>query len=765
MRKRQRPNGFTLAEMLIVVAIIGVLAGVSFIAVERHQRNLAQLEVENIAKEIFIAAQNHLTMAENEGYLGANIDNSGQFGRQSGSSIFSEDDESIYYLRFDSGLDPEKSNYIWELMLPFGAIDETVRAGGSYIIRYQPSAALVLDVFYCSKTGRFKENLDLVDYASLMSNYREIEKRSARRNYNGGVIGWYGGEQAAELAKGETLKAPVIEVENAEKLRVRVSDPNAVADYAVALIVRGRISGAQQIFELGKKTSKKTTENGRIRDPEPGDDCDYVVILDSVTDLGLHFASLESKIAGKKFIPGEDIVVQAVAYNTAALTNIAYSDEKITNSLFERADNANDDADSRNKPITAYINNIRHLENLDNAISGVKYIPTEITGGGVSQIVGVNQTTDLDWKDFAKKLDGDNTTIYQYTDSTDRKDADKGLYLPVNLKEGSRDYSLNYQGDGHSISNLTVNTASDAGLFGALSDGGSVSDLALIDFSVTSTGGSAGVLAGTVTNTAVSNVIAYHTGDGNDKKVTATGNAGGLIGSMSGGSVEKCGAALTVTSTGGDAGGLIGTITGTDAKVSASYSGGHTEDGAYDKDAMNVTGAQSAGGLIGDASGATVENSYSTCSVAGATAGGLAGVAGKVTNCYATGLVAGADDAATVGAFAGKLTDTTSTGKYYEIINGDLPVIGSGSADGVTALDESVATYEAFVGGSDAWTDAAPYDAALLNYYKKEGKEGASAFDLQNVVRLGATVNEGDFVAVHHGDWPAPEIFTFNQPE
>ena len=34
-------------------------------------------------------------------------------------------------------------------MLPFGSIDETIRAAGSYIIRYQLKPALVLDVFYC----------------------------------------------------------------------------------------------------------------------------------------------------------------------------------------------------------------------------------------------------------------------------------------------------------------------------------------------------------------------------------------------------------------------------------------------------------------------------------------------------------------------------------------------------------------------------------------------------------------------------------------
>ena len=50
--KKNNQRGFTMAEMLIVVAIIGVLAGVTFIAVQNHQRSMAQLERDTIAKEI-----------------------------------------------------------------------------------------------------------------------------------------------------------------------------------------------------------------------------------------------------------------------------------------------------------------------------------------------------------------------------------------------------------------------------------------------------------------------------------------------------------------------------------------------------------------------------------------------------------------------------------------------------------------------------------------------------------------------------------------
>ena len=66
-----------MAELLIVVAILVALFGVAFVAVQNHQRSMTQLEYDTIAKEIFIAAQNHLTTAESQGYLGQIADESG----------------------------------------------------------------------------------------------------------------------------------------------------------------------------------------------------------------------------------------------------------------------------------------------------------------------------------------------------------------------------------------------------------------------------------------------------------------------------------------------------------------------------------------------------------------------------------------------------------------------------------------------------------------------------------------------------------------
>ena len=150
MRKNKHNKGFTLAEVLIVVALIGVLSGVAFISVVSHLRAMIQLERDGIAKEIFVAAQNHLTMVEHEGYL-----NQSSYGHREGEGVnTTENQDSIYYFVVNNGIDSSGSEVL-KLMLPFGSVDETVRLGGSYIIRYQKNPGLILDVFYCTESGRF----------------------------------------------------------------------------------------------------------------------------------------------------------------------------------------------------------------------------------------------------------------------------------------------------------------------------------------------------------------------------------------------------------------------------------------------------------------------------------------------------------------------------------------------------------------------------------------------------------------------------------
>ncbi len=714
MHSRRSHKGFTLAEMLIVIGIIAVLAAVAFIGIMSYLRGMTKLEYDGYAREIFVAAQNHLSMAQSQGYLGRTdfgVEEKDEHGN--GTGVY-------YFVVAENHAETLSSNSVLNLMLPMAAVDENLRLGGSYIVRYHKDSGQVLDVFYWSQTAdRFRHSYS-GEYADFLS---KREDKNALKTYESdrSVIGYYGGVEAESLTHGSALTAPLLLVKNAETLTAVVTDPNSSDPNArLKLVITGVTSRNSRELPLSPTTALANVSYDAHEKR-------YTVTLDDITVNGQKFHSLFGTGADP-LIPGENLVLQAVAYNNTELTNIAYSAERATNSLF---------ADGTDLE-TAKIGYFRHLENLDNHISDLSYSVVALV-----HITKAEQITDMTWSGFTGA-------------------ADAGCaYLPV-----SPAYGLEYDGQGHSIRALAVTETStgNAGVFGSLT-GAKLSNLKLTDCSVTSEDGNAGALAGSVTGTVVENVLAVNSGSGASPTVTGTGSVGGLIGSVSGGSVSGCAAALAVSG-GSSTGGLIGTAE-SGASISACYAGGHTTNGKYGKTVYNVTGSGAAGGLIGTLRGSAVEYSYATCSARGGTAGGLIGTgtdSASITSCYATGLVKGT----TQGAFAGLLAGTATDCHYFRIINerdaegGEdgskgyeyLKAVNDADRSGIAALDGNRSGYNAEAGSGSA--SAVPYDSLLNLYY--QGK-----FNLKSVVQLGGTVASGGFVATHYGDWPAPETWVVNR--
>ncbi len=787
MKKLKNKIGVTMAEMLMVVAIVVVLCGVAFIGVWAYQRSLGQLERDGIAKEIFVAAQNHLTVAFGEGYRGLkepekDSTESNPFG--------SVDTEGAYYFVVNGNID---ENTVLGQMLPFGSIDETVRAGGSYIIRYQKETGTVLDVFYCTRSGspsQFNHKLSEKDYTEVLKlkdtevkSFKEERKDWEGEERDGAILGWYGGEEATTLPK-ITLENPTITVTNADKLSITVKDPNK-AKYSegamLKLIIEGLSSGAKKAIALYDENGNASSKDDRITAVDIATDIEtYTVVLDDITTKGCHFAELESDIIGKSFIPGENITIKAVSYSTTKLANIAYSSQNKTNSLFASLSDSNTVSDGILE--TAGISSIRHLENLDQVVSNLGEQTTATsTKLEKFKVASAVQTTNLDWDTFKTSTNTTNTKIYYLDGKSYSASActGAGYYYPI-----SPLYSLTYDGKNHSISNVAANsTKIAAGLFGSVpgSTVSKISNLELIDFSIQSKT-SAGALAGTLEDCTVTNVLARNKDNSAAslaKKITGSVNAGGLIGKLISGTVKYSGAAVIVgdgTKKPTNAGGLIGEAAA--GTISGCYSGGHTSEGSYKKwvetkdKSYDVIGG-TAGGLVGK-SAVNIRDSYSTCSVLGTTAAGFVASAtgGSITNCYATGYID--PNTTTKFAFVASGTPVLSENYYYRVINEirnddkteQMPPY-AGATDistqvGIKPIDLDADTYNTFVGNPDDWNIARAFDPTLVQYYSgkyplktvQELKSGVKPDGYENWNQL--------YVVVHYGDWPSPETFFIN---
>ena len=767
--KCRKSRGFTLAETLIAVAIVLVLMGVAFIAVQNYQRSLRQLEYDGIAKEIFIAAQNHLTLADGQGLVDRRW-------KDDDSTIIGDDDdiksgEGIYYFVVQKEHSPNDANVL-NLMLPQFSIDETVRSGGSYLVRYRKSTATVLDVFYSPRKSaepRFGHDYDGTEFNLIKENKNTKE---ARRNYNntGEILGYYGGEDM-DIERVD-LKKPVLEVINEEKLKVLVGYPHDdLTNVYLQLRIKGETSKKEVSIDLIKNGESQIdtvkSNNAYFDANDPNEDGkSFEIILDDISVSKGHFFNRFSQ-----FTPGEQLTITAEVYSNSALGSPIETEEE-TNSLFASVE---DDG-------TYNVAFIRHLENLDGKISRVNEDKNPVKA---------KQIDSLSWNTFLTQNkpgeDSEAKVFLQQSGSTKA-----GSYYPVS-PDYVLDYDgLNYDGTSFRVSDVTIDYEGNAGMFGVLPNGCAVSNLELLDFNV-SGAVSAGALAGTVNSSTISNVLAHHTVKTDAYKtptISCTGNAGGLIGSTTDCEVSKCAASLVVNGS-TNAGGLIGVASGDRSEVTACYSGGHTVSGIpsgakakydgthiatfpvrYDTTDYNVTGGTTAGGLIGNAGNTEITNCYSTCSASGTTAGGFVGMGGNMTNCYCTGLV----DGTTKGAFTGASTANANNCQYFEIINerkdtatGGYTYLGPTSgtgASGITALDADANAYSLFCG--DDWQSTKPYDTMLNVYYVKDKKP---VYNLQTIGQLlggddKLKESESDktvyFVATHYGDWPAPEEFVFN---
>lgn len=785
-------QGMTMAEMLTVVAIIIILAGVAFIAIMNYQRSMALLERNTIAKELFIAAQNHLTVARGENYLGdLEVLNSGdqdaitntfgavvketpatqtddnstgaggtgtdEDGNSTGTGGTGTDENggsaeasatAAYYIVYLGKSDhhfPEGGAHMYEQMLPFGAIEETVRVSGCYIIGYQPSVGKILGVFYWTSGDRFGHDYDQNDdtYQNLVKNYTGSEANNEKRRKlaDGSVLGWYGGEDVETLQ--DPLVSPRIDVENGNRLLVKSWDKNSTASddgIILRLIITGKSSGAQRYKDVKRNTTDISVFRSQSLNSATANNehTNETIVLDDITagsdapEDDHHFESLfnpsgtntssantsaDSDYSGfianenlqKKFIPGEDLEIRAVTFSTTKIGSMAESGVKVANSLFDSISTTqiNEDGTPASEtyylngnpvvisgsgggsdgiPDTAYIKCIRHLENLDKTISCLDRHDGNGTANNPDKIKisKAIQIGDMDWTDFTEDTTGQ-TVYYSSGVPTTEQERFSPNNPARNFKPVDLDNSFTYDGKGFSIKNVIVARQS--------------TDVQFDD---------AGLFGSVKSDGEIENLKLI------DFKVKGAKNAGSLAGSLTSTNVknviainsDKTKARENIITADENAGGLIGKTTrGTIEFSAAAMMVGNLGEESSDP---NV-----AGGLIGNVAGSTIKDCYAAgqtdrgeyythknngdrdtilYTVTGkSTAGGLVGAASAATmkDCYTTAAVIAENTNGKAGGFVGSASGTIKDCYCTGLVSGELTV----SKDGKTRSNDN-----AFIG-------------------------------------------------------------------
>ena len=312
-------------------------------------------------------------------------------------------------------------------------------------------------------------------------------------------------------------------------------------------------------------------------------------------------------------------------------------------------------------------------------------------------------------------------------------------------------FSGNFDGNGYTIKNLTIGTETSpysgdvCGLFGATS--GTIEDVVLENVSINYVGGNhssgygfrmGGALVGYSMGDIVNcTVIGLDMKAGSDGSYVALNSIGGLVGIQDGGTTvshSRVSGKIEESTKKGNVGGFVGTLAkgssakycGADVSVEVTGNGrgiavggfvgignGVTTDETLIENCYatgNITGAEYAGGFVGNISGLNISNCYakgnvSNCFVGASFLGTDAAsnnYYGTVKNCYATGLVSDISSSAYAFAMQDTMNRSTIQNCYYNIQN---TAKNTESAASLTIDDMKTDSFlNVLNGSSNVWT-------------------------------------------------------------
>ena len=705
-RKNQTANsGFTLVELLAVVAILLLVGLIAVFSLNKLRRTLRQHELDAKAQIIYVAAQNRLAelrAAGQEALCINGFDNSGSIVHKMEYDPRHMDESAkntdFYYLLVNDT--SYKSQTAATALLPSSAVDQELW-NGYWCIEFAPETGSIYAVFYSETT--------LPDHDDLNASYRNFNYRLKTAS-----VGYYGGDiaQTQDISKFN----PSITIENAEKLIVTFYCNNPVSEKMTFKI---------DISDKDGGTFTRTITNFAQLDKY---NYKYQWILDSLTaEKGIDDAGAARFAAQTNYQVSRGTPITITLTVSSANPSVdTVSTSRTTNGLFD------DRADLSYGENTALVSCGRHLANLDSS-SGVN-----------STITSAVQISDISFSD----------------DPADPSDW-YSLYTAkgVNFNPISNNHLTSYVGSSsirgitarHTINGLTVSSKSPAGLFSNFS--GEISNVTLVNANIISSTSAAGALVGRATGSLkLANCRVYLadsdlssmkavSADKIPSRITGT-HAGGLVGVYENSStsnaqangtliIENSFAATTINSTTA-AGGLVGHAAGA-VSVSQSYADCYLT-------------APVTGGLVGmttGSSGLTLSDSYAAGyqTATDSAAGFVAGYLTKATSSYSACAYLGNPQAVYTTAKTSTSIATDIKNVFYLTsgLDGKQHTDITGTTGGRSYAEMIAAEFLTDLGGT-AFTAAS---ADTTHPYNLLG-QGLSTYSYPRLVNLS-----------HYGDWQA----------
>ncbi len=758
-------KGYTMAEVLMVVAIMGILAAVAFLGIFALRRNMKQTQADKNAEIIFEAAQRQMVSIvafDPDSTITLTSNRGNGIMEPKGIPDVNSDDYNMIPADPVTPETPGTGRNSIQTLLLEGQVADDLYADG-WVVEYDNTSLQVKSVFY------FEDGTYSDFYNDVNTNQTLRQNRAKRLEYqkeNKKVVGYFDGSTSS-MNDNKVKVYGVAKIENGEELKAKVAvcatgSEAKDKEYLLTITTTGVNSGAKAVQQI-KLTNlmmdpwtKMRTSSVTIVLDSLKNNMQFKDTYGSIADDGIGFLTdstngfitingfgqilnTDGTITDRNFIPGEDVEISVSAETTDHAFTDSMSEVKVTtNSLYYSKSNDHG-------TYTADVKCGRHLQNLDVATSGLNLqdFLTAMKSENFTEMKAV-QVDDIDFT-------GDEWRDTYESGGSVRK------FIPITNR-----YLESYSGGSkvgeYFIKRLIVDTAgqTNAGLFSEFT-GDKIEYVTLIDEQIK---GSAS---------------------------TANGSIGGLVGSIPDGigkvKVNGCQQYMSADTynQGMDAaksdwmngarniGGLIGE-SGRELEISLSSA------------STVITGAtQYAGGLVGNAAKVTLNKSYADCYLGGKNIGGLIGscadtstingsfsagfvidqalaAGGKIAG-MTTSSVASVTDSYTVFSFGGVLdypapatfyTTVAGTAEqsalYYVPASFDIPQSNKiGSDRSASAMKDSTKT--GFGSGIFAFRTDTSYGFNSVPYKLTDGTASLVGYAYPMIIlENGKTLNQ-------YGDW------------